>query len=103
MLTKHYFVSSRTTTDFDGILMLKTPSFRLNPLNEAGFTVSGFSKLLYEFISLAVSTSPVTFLKESPIKGHVIVIGLLGLRFAREICTLPSLSTEAEAEIAGIF
>jgi hypothetical protein len=98
-----YFVSSTTTTDFDGIVIVKTPSLKVKPVKAAGLTVSGFSKLLYEFISLAVSISPVTFRYESPITGQLIVICLLGLRFASEICTLPSLSTDAEADIAGIF
>src|SRR5664280_1727968 len=69
----YYFISSNTTTDFDGITILKIPSFKVNPLKTAGLTVSGLSKLLNEFISLAVSTSPVIVLNDPPITGHVIV------------------------------
>jgi hypothetical protein len=98
-----YFVNSRTTTDFEGIFTVRIPSFRVNPLKSEGLTESGFSKLLKEFISGAVSTSPVTFLNVSPITGHVTVIALAGFRLASEICTLPSLSIDADAEIAGIF
>ena len=58
----NYFVSSSTTTDFEGMLIVRIPPLSLHPLNETGLTASGFSKELKAFISLAVRTSPVTLL-----------------------------------------
>ena len=67
------------------MVMVKIPFFDEKPVKAAGFTKSGFSKLLNEFISGAVSTSPVILLYDSPITGHVTTTLLLGFRLASEM------------------
>ena len=94
--------SSRTTTDFDGILTESVLPLRRVPVNFSGFTASAFVNVLCAVIFGAVNIRPLTLATFNPRTSIDTSTAFFGFVLERVMWTLPALSRDAEPLTAGM-